>query len=364
MPFVLPRYHAPDFSAPPLMNAPEVSLSRAPADFVAPEGYHASTIFPEYIKKNGTWHLAEDSRMDCVLIWEDNRVHVREFRHIRAGDWVVLGRTEDGVEGIYVHANGFPVHVAHSEPESFAFRQGRSRETAFSAEYDTLYRLLRHEHAHGNIVWVLGPACVFDSDAREAMCKLIQNGYVSALLAGNALATHDLEGALLHTALGQDIYTQCSLPEGHYNHIDVLNRVRSHGSISAFIKGEGIDDGVMYHCTRAGVPYVLAGSIRDDGPLPEVYSDVYAAQDAMRSHIRRATTVICLATTLHTIATGNMTPSFRVLPDGTVRPVYFYTVDVSEFATNKLSDRGSLSAKSVVANVQDFLVLLSRGLGL
>ena len=109
---------------------------------------------------------------------------------------------------------------------------------------------------------------------------------------------------------------------------------------------------------------MLGGSIRDDGPLPPVYGDVYAAQDAMRNQIRSATTVISMATMLHTIATGNMTPSYRVLPDGTVRQIYFYCVDVSEFVVNKLADRGSLSARGVVTNVQDFVVNLQKGLGL
>lgn len=120
----------------------------------------------------------------------------------------------------------------------------------------------------------------------------------------------------------------------------------------------------MYSCVKHQVPYVLAGSIRDDGPLPWVFSDVYEAQDAMRREIKDATTVICMATMLHSIATGNMTPSYRVLKDGTVREVYFYCVDISEFALNKLSDRGSLSARGIVTNVQDFVCNICKGLGL
>ena len=112
------------------------------------------------------------------------------------------------------------------------------------------------------------------------------------------------------------------------------------------------------------MPYVLAGSIRDDGPLPPVIGNAYDAQDAMRAQVRNATTVICMATMLHSIAVGNMTPSYRVMPDGTVRQVYFYCIDISEFTANKLGDRGSLSAKGIVTNVQDFIVTLSNGLGL
>ena len=139
--------------------------------------------------------------------------------------------------------------------------------------------------------------------------------------------------------------------------------MRLHGSIPAFIEKENIQDGIIHACVKNDVPFVLTGSIRDDGPLPEVYGDVYAGQDAMREQVRKATTVICMATALHSIATGNMTPSFRVMPDGTIRPVFFYCVDISEFAVNKLGDRGSLSARSIVTNVQDFVVNVAKGLG-
>ena len=120
----------------------------------------------------------------------------------------------------------------------------------------------------------------------------------------------------------------------------------------------------MHACVAHGVPYVLAGSIRDDGPLPCVLGNAYDAQDAMRSHLRKATTVVCMATMLHTIATGNMTPSYRVLADGTVRQVYFYCVDIAEFAVNKLIDRGSLASRGIVTNVQDFIANVAKGLGL
>lgn len=361
MQFELTPYTAPDFAALGLENAPDARLVRVEKDFVAPENYHATTIFPEYFKVNGKWLLAAESRMDCVAVWDGEAVRVCEFRHLKAGDWVFTGRTEDGGEGIYVHTRGF-VSAETGTQDTFAFRQGRSRETAFSRDYDMLYELLRHEREHGHVLWVLGPAVAFDSDSRDAFSRLVKNGYVHGLLAGNALATHDLEAAYKKTALGQDIYTQRSQPMGHYNHIDTINRVRACGSIPAFIQKEGIDNGIIQACVEKDVPFVLVGSIRDDGPLPEVFSDVYAGQDAMREQVRRATTVICLATTLHSIATGNMTPSFRQMADGSIRQVYFYCVDISEFAVNKLGDRGSLSAKSIVTNAQDFVVNVAKGL--
>lgn len=360
--FKLKQYSAPDFTQSVFVNAPDAKYLPAPRDGVAPDDYHAMSIFPEYFKVDGKWLLAEESRMDCVAVLKAGSISVVEFRLLKKGDLVFCGRTENCEEGIYVHPDGFNEKKANADV--FAFRQGRSRETAFSRDYDELYELLRHDRDNGKIVWVLGPAFAFDSDAREAMSKLIENGYVHALLAGNALATHDLEGAYLNTALGQHVYTQESHENGHYHHLDLLNRVRYHGSIKEFIKNENIDNGIMYSCEKYNIPYVLAGSIRDDGPLPEVISDAYLAQNAMRDHVRGATTVICMATMLHTIATGNMTPSFRVMPDGSVRQIYFYCVDIAEFAVNKLADRGSLSARGIVTNVQDFVVNLRKGLGL
>ena len=361
MAFTLDRYTAPNFETEYFLAAPDARLLPAPMDGVAPDGFHAMSIYPEYFKLGGRWLLAEESRMDCVPVYADGGVRVVEPRRLKKGELVVCGRSEDGREGIYLHADGF--QEPQAQRETFAFRQGHSRESSFSRDYDELYDLLRYERAHGRIVWVMGPAVAFDYDARDAFSRIIAAGYAHALLAGNALATHDLEGAYLGTALGQDIYTGKHVPGGHYHHLDTLNRVRADGSVARFIEREKIDGGIICSCEKYGVPYVLAGSIRDDGPMPCVYGNVYEAQDAMRDQVRQATTVICMATTLHAIAVGNMTPSYRVLPDGTVRKVYFYCVDISEFTVNKLTDRGSLTSRGIVTNAQDFIVNIAKGLG-
>ena len=362
--FTLPKYYAPDFSSEPLKSAPDVRWEEAAADGVAPENYHSTSMYPEYFKINGEWMLPERSRMDSSVVFaKDGTLKVVENRNLKKGDRVILGRTEKGEEGIYLHTRGFE-DPEETEKDQFVFRQGRSRETSYARDYDRLIRLLRYEKEHGGkVIWVMGPAFSFDADARRAMEGMIDNGYVQGILAGNALAVHDLEGALFHTALGQDIYTQIPQPQGHYNHLDVINKVRSCGSIPAFIDKYRIDNGIIYGCVKNSVPFVLTGSIRDDGPLPEVYADVYEGAAAMRSLIREGTTLICLATMLHTIAAGNMTPSFRLLPDGSVRPLFIYTVDADEFVVNKLLDRGSLSATSIVTNVQDFITIVARGLG-
>jgi hypothetical protein len=182
------------------------------------------------------------------------------------------------------------------------------------------------------------------------------------LLAGNALATHDLEAACFGTGLGQDIYTQELQTLGHYNHLDILNAVRQAGSIKAGMQALHITDGIIHACEKMNIPYVLAGSIRDDGPLPETIADAYLSQDRMRTHARLATTVITMATQLHSIAFGNMTPSYRMLADGTVRPVFFYVVDMSEFSADKLANRGSAQARAILTNVQDFIVNLRNNL--
>ena len=362
--FNLPKYREPDFTEERFAKAPDVKWEAVTIKGVAPENYHSTSMYPEYFKIDGEWRLAKESRMDSsVVIGEDGELKVVENRNLEIGDKVILGRSENAEEGIYLHATGFE-DPEEEEGDQFVFRQGRSRETSFARDYDRLFELLKYEKEHGNILWVMGPAFSFDADARRAMQVMVENGYVDGLMAGNALATHDLEGSMFHTALGQDIYTQKSQPNGHYNHLDVINRVRRSGSIAQFVDDYNIDNGIMYSCVKNDVPFVLTGSIRDDGPLPEVIGNAYEGQTAMRKMVKKSTTVICLATMLHTIATGNMTPSYRVLEDGTVRPVFLYTVDADEFVVNKLLDRGSLAATTIVTNVQDFIMIVAKGLGL
>jgi len=362
MAFTIPQFKPPDFNKPPLSSAPGVRVEAASHDGVAPENYHGTSNHPEYVHLgDGKWILVSESRMDCVLVLHGNTIEVIEPRRLQKGDRVILGRTENGKDGILVYTEGFDTgnkeHV-----DKFSFRMRGTRETPYSRSYDNLYDLLRHDRENGYIVWVLGPAVAFDKDSRVAMQKLIEVGFCHALLAGNALATHDLEAAHFRTGLGQDIYSQELKQQGHYHHLDILNSVRQLGSIKETIKKLKINDGIIYACEKCNVPYVLAGSIRDDGPLPEVIANVYEAQDAMRFYARKATTVIAMATQLHSIAFGNMTPSYQIIGDGVVRPVYYYIVDISEFSADKLSNRGSVQAVAILTNVQDFIVNLWKNL--
>jgi hypothetical protein len=355
-------YTPPDFSFEPLCSAPPARLQAAPGDGIAPAGFHATSNFPEYILLQDLgWQLAPESRMDAVIVVHHHELRVVEPRNLRQGELVVLGRSENGEEGILVHAEAF--RPPAQDQDKFSFRTRGTRETPFSRSYDELYHILRHDREAGYIVWVLGPAVAFDQDSRRAMQGLIEQGYCHALLAGNALATHDLEAARYGTGLGQDIYHQHLVSQGHYHHLDVLNEIRSLGSIAAFLRHHTINDGIVAACHAREIPLVLAGSIRDDGPLPEILAHAYAAQDAMRAHTRQATTVIAMATQLHAIAVGNMTPSYRLEQDGRIRPVFFYIVDMSEFSADKLANRGSAQARAILTNAQDFIVNLANNLG-
>lgn len=355
--FKMPDYRKPDFSELRFKLAPDARVESVRIKGVAPDNYHATSLYPEYFKINNNWILPEQTRMDCVpVLIDDKHIKIKEFRNLEVGDRVILGRSDDGSEGIFLYSEGFLDEK--KERDAFSFRTNRSRETTFSKDYENLCQLLDYEREHGNIVWVLGPAVVFDSRARAAMASLIDNGYAHAIFGGNAIATHDLEGALFNTALGQDIWNQDSKPNGHYHHLEVINKVRKAGSIEKFVEDYNIKDGIINACAKNKVPYVLAGSIRDDGPLSGVISDVYEAQEQMRNHIKGATTIIGLATMLHTIATGNLTPAYTV-KDEVVRPVFIYAVDASEFVLNKLRDRGTLEVTTMVSNVQDFLFKLS-----
>lgn len=355
--FQIPNYIEPDFQQEKFMAAPNVTTSQVKIKGVAPDQYHATSMYPEYYKINGEWVLMPQTRMDCVpVIHPDGSLEAKEFRRLEAGETVITGRTDDGSEGIYLYSEGF--QAEKNKIDTFAFRSGRSRETSFDVDYDNLVELLRHDKESGHIIWVLGPAAIFNVGARKAMEYLIDQGYAHAVFGGNAVATHDLEGALFGTALGQDICTRENKHNGHYHHLDAINMINKAGSIPKGIEELGIDNGLIYSCVKNNIPFVLAGSIRDDGPLPGVIDDMAVVQDAMREHTKKATTIVCLATQLHTIATGNLTPSYMVRGNE-VRPVYIYAVDVSEFVLNKLRDRGTLEVTTIVSNIQDFLYKLT-----
>ena len=359
MSFIIPEYNHPNFEEEYLKNAPDCKTQEVLKNGVSPKGYHALSIYPEYFKVNGKWILGTKSRMDTVCVLrDDNTLDFLEFRNLKKGDRVVVGRTEDGSEGIYVWTKGF---LSREEDlESFAFRSGRSRETAYSVDYDNLYKLLEYEKRNnGYVTLVVGSAISFDRDARKGLANLIQSGYVDSIFCGTETAAFDLERGVFETSWGQKRFKREQ--NTNENLFDTINLVREYGSITALVESGKVKDGFIKACIENDVDFVIAATIRDRFGLPETINNVYDAQDEMRKHARKTSTVIMMGAILYTVATGNMTPSYNEI-NGKIRPVYMYTVDIQEFAVNKLSDRGTLTAVSMVTNIQDFIRNIDRGL--
>ena len=222
-------------------------------------------------------------------------------------------------------------------------------------------RVLVDERERGGYpVWVVGPA-VLHSRGRDTMTWFIEHGFVAAFFGGNAVAVHDVEAAILGTTLGMD-HRGLPVAGGHAFHMRAINRVRAAGSLAAAVEQGVVSGGIMHALVKRRVPFVLAGSIRDDGPLPDTVTDALQAQALMREHATRATMAIMIATALHAIATGNMLPSYvyRETAPGTgeIRELPTICVDSSEFVVSKLRDRGTHQAFGVITNAQDFLHVL------
>ena len=318
-----------------------------------PEGFFSTTNLPTYVKVKGAWRMPREPRMDAGLVMDDGgEIYAREGRRVKRGQLVAVGAAEDGTEGIFVHAEPF---MGDGGGE-FAFMTSEvSREKPI--DYALMARILVDEReSKGYAIWVTGPALVH-SRARNDMSWFIANGFVGALLAGNAVAVHDIEASIYGTTLGMTQTGQATTG-GHGMHMRAINMVRAAGSISNAVKQGIIKDGIMHACVTYGVPYVLTGSIRDDGPLPEVITDMAAAQDAMRQHTTKASMAILIATALHAIATGNMLPAFSTDAKGNMRELATICVDSSEFVVSKLKDRGTHQAFGVVTNAQDFMHIL------
>ena len=349
-------FHHPDFTKPLLAAAPDARFVPAPADGVLPEGFFSTTNLPTYVKVGGRWRMPREPRMDSALVLaHDGELWVREGRRLVKGDRVAVGSHEDGREGILVHAAAF-MGEPSAEGGEFKFMSSEvSREKPI--DYALMARLLIDERERGGYpVWVCGPALVH-SRARNDMTWFIQNGFVAALLAGNAVAVHDIETSIFGTTLGMTGQGEAT-QGGHGLHMRAINKVRAAGSIAAAVRDGTIVDGIMHACVTTNVPFVLTGSIRDDGPLPDVITDAIEGQDAMRAHAIKATMALLIATALHAIATGNMLPAFVTERDGSLRELATICVDSSEFVVSKLKDRGTHQAFGVVTNAQDFMHIL------
>jgi len=323
------------------VSVEDVMLGKAPRDMVMPDGFHSSTNNPTFIHK-GEWIEVENMMMDKCITYDPvkKRAYCKPIRDVRRGDLIVVG--ENGVkispperprEGIDVF------QFMSSSTSSERPTQHIARKIACDI-YDT-------KSKKGKIVVVGGPAIVH-TGASEHLAKLIRMGYVDGLLAGNALAVHDIEYALMGTSLGMYLKDGTLAVRGHRNHMQAVNEVFKAGSIIEMVKKGVLKRGILYECVRNKVPYVLAGSLRDDGPIPDCIIDVVEAQKKHREVLKGAEMVLMLCTMLHSIAVGNMLPS----------NVKVVAVDISQPVVTKLLDRGTWQAIGIVSDVGAFLPMV------
>ncbi len=311
-----------------------------PADLSGcfPETFYSTTNFRTQVRLNGDWADVQDQEMDCGVIIDAAGMTARciPMTSIRVGDKVVVGR-----QGLRV----FPAEktVRH---ELFEFMSSPvSSEKPKGVSVREIAQAMRRTKETGEkIMFVLGPAVVHTGGA-DIVCQLIRAGYCQVMFAGNALATHDIEQSFFGTSLGVSLDQGLPTVEGHEHHLRSINRIRRLGGIKNAVDKGVLKSGIMYECVKAGVPFVLAGSVRDDGPLPDVITDMIEAQAEMRKHVAGTGFCLMLATMLHSIATGNLLPAW----------VKVGCVDINPATVTKLMDRGSVQTVGIVSDAEPFL---------
>jgi len=320
----------------------DAELKPAECDRCAPEDFYSTTNQRTEVRHGGQWLEVQNQRMDAMVVVRDGAARCSRLRDIKAGDPVVVG-----MKGIRV----VPESKQRDRPFAFMSNEISSERQVETAVAQTA-EILRQMRSEGKrIVAVAGPV-VIHTGGGEALARLIRTGWIDALLAGNALAVHDIEAALLGTSLGVRTADGRLEEHGHRNHMRAINAIYRAGGIRKAVESGRLTKGVMYECVRAKVPFVLAGSLRDDGPLPEVITDMNEAQDAYAAELRNAGVVLCLSSMLHSIAAGNMLPAW----------VKIVCVDINPAVPTKVSDRGTGQAVGVVTDVGLFLDLLARKL--
>lgn len=317
----------------------------APMDGVFPEGFHSSTNFETYVRLNSDWLPVQNPEMDCGLVLRDGGVTTVPMSDVKAGEPVVIGFL--GVKVV------IPPPPKPSGETVFEFMNSVvSSEKPQALQVRQIADQMRECKANGKrVLWVGGPAIVHTGGA-PALSRLVEAGYVDVLFGGNALAVHDIESNIYGTSLGIDLTKGSGVEHGHENHIRAINRVRSHGSIRGAVDAGVINGGLMYTLVKNDKPFVLVGSVRDDGPLPDVYTDVIEGQRAMREELKDVGFAIMVATMLHAIATGNILPA----------SIPLVCVDINPSTVTKLSDRGSAQAQGVVTDIGLFLEQLAQEL--
>lgn len=318
----------------------DAHLEPAPKDGVFPEDFYSTTNLETSVRVHHRWIPVENIEMDCgVRVWQEGghwRAAIVPMARVKQGDLIVVGH-----EGIRVKP------PERRDPTSvFAFMGSDvSSEKPKERAVRGVAEEVRRAKAHGEKVLFVGGPAIIHTGAGPYLEQLVRNGWIDVLFAGNALAAHDIESALYGTSLGVSLDLGAPVTHGHQHHIRAINRIRLLGGIRQAVEQGVLTRGVMYTCVKHGVPFVLAGSIRDDGPLPEVITDVLEAQDAMRAHIPGVGVAIMVATTLHSVATGNMLPA----------SVRVFCVDSDADTVIKLTDRGTHQTFPIVTDCHFFM---------
>ena len=322
----------------------EVNLKPASKNNVIPDNFYSTTNNHTLIFLKGNWVNVDDMMMDKCIVVKSNKAKCTPIRDVKKGDKIVVG--EEGVRII-------PPKRPREGMNVFQFMGGSSsseRPTQHIAKKvaEDIYKTRK---LGGKIVLVGGPAIVH-TGAADSVATLIRLGFINALLAGNALAVHDIEYSTLGTSLGMNINDGTLAVRGYRNHMQAINSVFKAGSIVKMVKSRQLSKGIMYECVRKNIPYVLAGSIRDDGPLPDVITDVVVAQQKYKEVLKNAKMVIMASTMLHSIATGNMLPA----------DVKIIIIDINQPTVTKLMDRGTWQAVGVVSDVGAFIPMVTEEL--
>ncbi len=316
----------------------------AEKDRCVPDDFYSTTNNRTHVRVNGRWVEVEQQRMDAVIVVADGRASCRKLRDVQTGEMIVCGH-----EGIRVTPE-----FKERDRFGFAFMSNDvSSERRVEGVVGRIAEMMRHVKTSGGRIAVVAGPVVVHTGGVEHFSELIRLGYVNVLLAGNALAVHDIEYALSGTSLGIDLVAGAPVEQGHRNHMAAINTINRAGSIRAAVESDVLKSGVMYECVKNGVEFVLAGSIRDDGPLPETMMDLVQAQEQYAAALsNNVQLVLMLSSMLHSIGVGNMLPSW-------VRVV---CVDINPAVVTKLSDRGSQQTVGVVTDVGLFLHRLAEAL--
>ena len=324
----------------------EVELVASTKDKVAPEGFYSTSNHTTHVLYEGNWIVVENIEMDCTICIDEEtkKAYCKPLADIKAGDMIAVGR-----EGIRIT----PPQKSRDTQQIFEFMNSDvSSEKPLMNLIKGIASEIKEIKGRGGKIAIVGGPAIVHTGSGKYLASLIREGYIDVLLAGNALATHDIESNLFGTSLGIEVETGEIVSHGHTHHMRAINRINQSGSIKEAVEDGTLNGGIMYECVKNDVPYVLAGSIRDDGPLPDVITNTVEAQELMRHYAQDVDMVIMIATMLHSIAMGNLLPS----------KVKSVCVDINPSTVTKLSDRGSAQVLSIVTDIGTFLPLLYTAL--